>query len=131
MTDREKLIKLILGSEILCDTCGDSASSYCAEAIADHLIANGVVFATDTNVGSKWIPVTERLPEENEKEIEGEKHTVSDIVQIAVMDSLGKQFVSDDMLYDGKWVNYPWGDFEITHWKPLPELPKEELPCAK
>ena len=30
--------------------------------IADHLIANGVTFATDNNVGSKWIPVSERLP---------------------------------------------------------------------
>ena len=32
---------------------------------ADLLIANGVTIATDNNVGSKWIPVTERLPQEN------------------------------------------------------------------
>ena len=34
--------------------------------ITDHLIANGVTIDKDNNVPSKWIPVTERLPEESE-----------------------------------------------------------------
>lgn len=42
MTDREKLIEVISGSGILCEICGESTMSYCAEALADHLIANGV-----------------------------------------------------------------------------------------
>lgn len=33
--------------------------------IADHLIANGVTLAEDNNVLSKWIPVTERLPDKD------------------------------------------------------------------
>ena len=53
MTDRQKLIALINHEVVM----------YFAERIADHLITNGVTFATDTNVGYKWIPVTERLPE--------------------------------------------------------------------
>ncbi len=40
---RDRLRKLIIESDILCDTCGESSSSYCAEAIADHLLANGVI----------------------------------------------------------------------------------------
>lgn len=40
---REKLIELLTESDILCDTCGESGSSYCIEAVADHLIASGVV----------------------------------------------------------------------------------------
>lgn len=43
MTDRDRLIELILKSEILCNTCGESTNTYCAEALADHLLANGVI----------------------------------------------------------------------------------------
>ena len=34
--------KLILDSGILCDICGESTDSYCAEALADYLVANGI-----------------------------------------------------------------------------------------
>lgn len=34
--------KLILDSGILCDSCGESTNSYCAEALADYLVANGI-----------------------------------------------------------------------------------------
>lgn len=49
MTDREKLIEMI----------NNAADLYPCEleAIANHLIDMGVTFATDTNVGSKWISV--------------------------------------------------------------------------
>lgn len=40
---RDRLRKLILESEILCHTCGESTDSYCAEALADYLIKNGVI----------------------------------------------------------------------------------------
>lgn len=100
----------------------DDFEEFDADTISDiveYLVANGVTV-------QQWIPVTERLPEEREDSTEGEKHMVSDIVQVSVQDSLNNKFVSDDMLFDGSWVNYPWGDFEITHWKPLPEPAKEE-----
>ena len=64
-----------------------------AADLAEFLIANGVTV-------QRWIPVTERLPDEREEDDEGEKHTASDIVQVAVMDSLGNKFVTDDMLCD-------------------------------
>ena len=56
MSDREKLIEIIMTSEILCDDCGENTASYCAEALADHLIANGVTFAPDISVGDKLAP---------------------------------------------------------------------------
>ena len=40
---RDKLIDLILYSDILCDNCGENSPSYCAEALAEHLLENGVI----------------------------------------------------------------------------------------
>lgn len=39
----DRLTELIRRSDILCDTCGESTSSYCSEAIADYLIEHGVI----------------------------------------------------------------------------------------
>lgn len=47
MTDREKLIELIGQVQYL---------GGLELALADHLIANGVTFATDNNVGDKMTP---------------------------------------------------------------------------
>lgn len=92
---------------------------------ADHLLANGVTFAKDTNVPTNWIPVTERLPEEVLEESWDEKpHTASALVLVAVRDDCDRRFVADDITFDGEWCNYPSPDFEVTHWMPLPELPK-------
>lgn len=101
MTDREKLI------DLLTDVLGMSIGYK-----ADHLIQNGVTFATDNNVGH-WIPVTKRLPE-SEK----------DPVLIAL------KWGSVDI---GWCENKRWGsefiieydNGEVTHWMPLPEPPKE------
>ena len=43
MTDRDRLIELISKSDILCDDCGEYGNSYCTEALADYLLANGVI----------------------------------------------------------------------------------------
>jgi len=43
MTDRDRLTELILKSEILCNTCGECSNTYCAEYLADYLLANGVI----------------------------------------------------------------------------------------
>ena len=72
MTDREKLIEVLLRG---CKETADKnavplcSEEYCKENreecfgdLINLLLANGVTFATDNNVGGKWIPVTERLP---------------------------------------------------------------------
>ena len=96
-----------------------------AGATRDKTIRDCIEVVRSIPEDDGWISVEERLPAEHEECCEGEKHTASDIVQVAVMDSVGNQLVSEDMLFDGKWVNYPWGDFETTHWMPLPDPPKE------
>jgi len=76
-------------------------------------------FATDNNVGSKWIPVSERLPDTFGSfvvavRIPTRKRTYSDC---ADFDPFAKKWTPS--LYWGKGMN-------VTHWMPLPEPPKEE-----
>lgn len=110
MTDREKLTEVIYSMDI--------CSWDWAGKIADHLLANGVTFAKDTNVPS-WIPVSERLPE-----------------------SIGLFLVIEKHWLDGspcrriaKWNTVDWFTADrksreitprVTHWMPLPTPPKEE-----
>lgn len=75
-----------------------------------------------------WIPVGERLPEEHEDETApmGFRHyKESDLVIVAVVNDSGERFVSDDIRIDGEWNNYKFPMFDVTHWMPLPNPPKE------
>lgn len=75
--------------------------------------ADAIEELTDTNVG-KWIPVTERLPEEYTR--------VIGFMAWKAMTAIEYQ--------NGKWYSIdhlePLPDEAITHWMPLPEPPKEE-----
>lgn len=72
--------------------------------------------ATDNNVGSKWIPVTERLPEPGERVLTTDGAFV------------GEMYIDKH----GKWRRYNVNDhlllmaLDILFWMPLPEPPKEE-----
>lgn len=78
--------------------------------------------------GGGWIPVEERLPEENEEYndvvdpltlavVDTEWHIVSELVLVTVYDSnKDKTFVTDDCTVDGKWANYD----DVLAWQPLP-----------
>lgn len=129
MTDREKLIELLndVGSNVLqFPTDGFIA------ALADHLLENGVTFATDTNVGSKWTRVKDRLPETHLRCFvyrEG-YNKVGGYMTMATFTPCYKGLKGD--LMDGRQVWYDYdsevGDYEltnVTHWIPLPEPPKE------
>lgn len=114
MTDREKLVGLL-------DIIIQPGQKTLGE-IADHLLANGVTFATDTNVGSRWIPVSERLPELIPCNA-GTAYSEAVIVwtdnrkaMVAVWDGIDFLCAAD------YWE--AWGE-KITHWMPLPEPPKE------
>lgn len=73
-------------------------------------------FVTDNNVGSKWIPVTERLPE---------MHT-----KVLCCGIRGGRFIAELTTWGNG--NRIWdkrngrGCPEVTHWMPLPEPPKED-----
>ena len=113
MTDREKLIEL-------CDTNNGWVDEVPAEQFADYLIANGVTFATDTNAGSKWISVEDRLPEP----------CVSVLtLRRRLEDGACSQRVDSTIpIYDGTFAwfsdTHSWKT-KVTHWMPLPEPPKE------
>lgn len=87
---------------------------------------------------AKWIPVSERLPEEHEEYqdvfdpdtlavTDTEWYVASDLVLVTVRDyEKDTLFVCDDITVDGKWVNYNGDDFEVIAWKPMPEEYKGE-----
>lgn len=91
-------------------------------AVRDDISINGTNFArvkqhienapavvTDNNVGSKWIPVTERLPEQEMEVIVYTGNILKPSVHCY-------HFWTADLL---SWQS-------VTHWMPLPEAPKGE-----
>ena len=81
--------------------------------MADRMIANGVTFETDTNVGSKWIPVTERKPEE----------FVSVLIYAPGLAPM-------PTVMEAYWARACWvtrvmilQEHEVTHWMEMPEPP--------
>lgn len=74
---------------------------------------------------TRWIPVTERLPEANEFEEAGGMSKV--VLGIAKNDS-GFSFFNPCLcvyLSDGRWI-FRGTPVTVTHWMPLPEGPEEE-----
>ena len=105
MTDREKLIKLLRPWLAHLSLCA-----------ANDLLAKGVTFAKDINVPSRWMPVTERLPEEGDRclcRIKSFAFPGSSYQSILRYDKYG---FADGSIYEEG----------VTHWMPLPEPPKEE-----
>lgn len=100
---REKLIAIIEEVEGLYNNDFPSI-----EQLADGMIARGVTFATDNNVGSNWIPVTERLPERGQEVI---------VYSGGVLKPEVYAWYFLDKDYDN-WAR-------ITHWMPLPDAPEE------
>lgn len=64
----------------------------------------------------KWIPVTERLPDDGEHAL------------VVRVDYVTNTPFHDLLWFDsGAWWNRHFkGDYAVTHWMPLPEPPKEE-----
>lgn len=104
-----------------------------ATIAADHLIANGVTIDTCgrdckscwktklVNQTTRWIPVTERLPEEKVMVL-GFYHTVykdgGHYDLILVMELINGLFVPFNCS--------PIKNGSVTHWMPLPEPPEAE-----
>ena len=119
MDARGKLVELLQ-----VDLSG--SDGYEPELIADYLIANGVTV-------QEWIPVTERLPEEDGDYLVFKRfagNAWSDVVSFA---KDGRQV--SECTFVGKWQNVwyyydsEWGYIRtnaVTHWMPLPQPPKGE-----
>ena len=80
-----------------------------ADSIADFLIVNGVTM-------QKWVPVTDRLPEEKVNCIVHYKHAYCDNDDYW---AIGTCF------YDGEKFQIGLA-YKVTHWMPLPQPPKGE-----
>ena len=111
---KQKLIDCING--VLKHLPWGEISSHTAEDIAERLIEEELV--TGTNVGGKWIPVDERLP-----------NTFGEFI-VCVQNADGRRF-SDYADFDPYVKKWKTGLFcgehdKVTHWMPLPEPPKEE-----
>jgi hypothetical protein len=130
---REKLIEIletvVSPKELLCD--GEVVVS--TARVADHLIANGVTFAEDNNVPSKWIPVTERLPEIGDSYLVVVKYKYDWETEYDIDTDVATFYPYDnpDAYIDNRWDTYnDWDEgqqyIHITHWMPLPQAPKGE-----
>ena len=138
MTDKEKLIELLRETEInkinghIVEACV-SFTPKVFEAFADHLLANGVTFATDTNVGSKWISVEDRLPEEDLHCLVFQTYSNKrdGYVSLATYFPRFKGLEGDPMNSKQAWCKYSseYGYYDVsesvTHWMPMPKPPKE------
>lgn len=115
MSDREKLIAIIREKENWLPQVGTLAGQ--TLRLADHLIANGVTFATDTNVGDKWISA--KTPP---KDWKGEGGYLTNYY--VYTPDYGVD-IGNYMGAANRWLCMGM-PCNVTHWMPLPEAPKEE-----
>ena len=118
MTDREKLRDLIQdGHGYFYSEEYRGLEVY--DAMAEYLLANGVIFATDTNDGGKWIPVSERLPKKGQTVLCYRAQNDMRTGEIVGVHPRKKHIVA----FTNRELNTV---FTATHWMPLPEPPKED-----
>ena len=102
MNVREKLVELIESARYW--------GSNTSEEIADHLISNGVTV-------QEWISVKDRLPKAG-----------GYVACIAKRNPFSRFMPMVARIEKNGWVNPITEQYisEVTHWMPLPELPKGE-----
>lgn len=131
MTDREKLIELLLSGDktVQCEhspevNCDGTKCAFCERVeIAGRLIANGVTFAKDTNAGSKWISVEDDKPKRRGHYFIAYKFAGSD------MRFYGEAFWHDDIPDNGyvqgnHFSNEGVEGMYVTHWMEIQKLPE-------
>ena len=117
MADREKLIEFIYESDLvcnqtMCEECDYLCSNKCkASMIADYLLSNGVRLEpkqATSDENKRWIPVSERLPEQGQEVIVASYRMIKPVVFTTIF-----------------WNKEHDNWYGITNWMPLPEPPKE------
>lgn len=103
---KDKLIELLVN---ICEKYAPCEM----DVVADHLIANGVTLAKDTNVPS-WIPVSERLPKEYGRYLCNVKSFLFP----------GSFYQTILQYVEGGFIEGRIYTDDVTHWMPLPEPPK-------
>lgn len=100
--------------------------SGCLESI-EALMAEGEIYDIEYQ---RWIPCSERLPEERDagvlKKLGTDKR--SDYV-LATVEVKGERMTVTACTYDGKWdwnMKYAFPDYKVIAWMPLPEPYRED-----
>lgn len=79
----------------------------------NYVDTDEIVEYVEKNAQQKWIPVTERLPE----------NPLERVLALCLGDyPVGNPKMDTDRCRDGRWVRY---GKDVTHWMPLPQSPKE------
>ena len=91
-----------------------------AEVVADYLLDNGVTI-------QKWIPVTERFPEDDLPKDSKRKQIKVLVAYKTKSGVVVRTQIRNKGLW-GKPEKWDWVKVSdpITHWMPLPEPPKED-----
>ena len=109
MDIREKLVELL--TEFY--GCDPMYYNVDALAIADHLVSNGVTV-------HEWISVKDRLPEDSNDGFADAVLVTDGFVQHMAYFIGGEwRFAESGEIKEPMW-------YRITHWMPLPQLPKGE-----
>lgn len=92
------------------------ASTFLADPIlkmAVNAVLDNAPAVTDTNVGGKWIPVTERLPG-------------GECIALGYQNEMLIGYIGDSEYSDTGYAAESDGEHlsDVTHWMPLPEPPK-------
>ena len=123
--------KIINGSSLYLALANYLASNAYLNDTAKDVLAMVCVWIDEAKAIQvpKWIPVTERLPEDDLPK--GSKKKQIKVLTALISDK-GVRTVRSQMRYRCTWYydSAPWAwkysGSEITHWMPLPEPPKEE-----
>ena len=88
------------------------------------------ISALEKQEADRWIPVTERLPEEKDAGILKKLGTNkrSDYV-LATVEVKGERMTATARTYDGKWdwnMKYAFPDYKVIAWQPIPKPYTEE-----
>ena len=119
--DRKKLIAIIKEKDYWLPGVGTLAGQ--TLRLADHLIANGVTFAKDTNAPSKWIHLLDEMPQECGDTCKNVILLMDDgFVTVGWLNEITRKGYYLDTINDVV-IRAPLSRF--THWMPLPEPPKE------
>lgn len=116
----DKLIELIADAPYGLRTLGQAADELISvERIADYFIANGVI-------AQQWIPVSERLPK-RAISATGKRTCPSSDEVLVYVERTGAILIAE-YWHDGGFWEEPEENqtiWNVTHWMPLPEPPKD------
>ena len=98
---KEKLVELL--DRFVYDDWYDN------DDIAEKLISNGVTV-------QEWVPVTEKLPEDSGYYLVVHRNKYNGSISIAF-----EMYIKCKI---GEWWENDYA-YDVTHWMPLPEMPKE------